>query len=250
MPELRCTRAALNDLGLDPAVYARLPAGEYTAAHAVVRAFVERRGQDPQAGETTRLPTTAVTVYNLHVERYRGLTWHDEEDDIVWLLGVGYHRQGDRSDAYRVLKQRDQRSALLPTEEDYQDLEADRESLASFLRSLSETAGPLLEEARIQEGHWATARISDVMDISVGVERLADGELLLEDVYIVLHMPPKAGVLPPYPEWLTVTLAALLPTAAIEELDFSAELPFPFPTEVGTDCHVVRWRRDGPGQAR
>jgi hypothetical protein len=59
-----------------------------------------------------------VPVYNLHHRRWRALTWHEEEDDldVVWLLGVGWHEAGSKDDAYAVLKRRDQQGLLFPDE--------------------------------------------------------------------------------------------------------------------------------------
>ncbi len=74
--------------------------------HIFVTAFVERRSQSPRGQELTNLPVTAASVYNLHHGRWRGLTWHDEDSDVVWLLGVGWHESGSRGDAYTTLKAR------------------------------------------------------------------------------------------------------------------------------------------------
>lgn len=60
----------------------------------VVRVFVEQRRQDPKGHEWTRPPVTAAPVYNRHHGRYRGLTWHDEDSDVIWLLGAAWHESG------------------------------------------------------------------------------------------------------------------------------------------------------------
>jgi hypothetical protein len=91
----------------------------------VVAKFVELRSQSPTGQEATSLPTTPATVWNLHCDRWRGLTWHDENEDIVWLLGVGWHASGSRDDAYAVLKRRDELDQLLPSVADYEDAERD-----------------------------------------------------------------------------------------------------------------------------
>lgn len=108
--------------------------------HDVVRAFVDQRSQDPKGQEWTKLPVTSAPAYNLHHGRYRGLTWHDEDNDVVWLLGVGWHESGSRDDAYMVLKRRDEAGDLMPTEQDYLDLEMTLEEARSFVVQVSEQA--------------------------------------------------------------------------------------------------------------
>lgn len=121
--QFRLTRQALQDLGLVIEEYAARPATDYTDAHDVVRVFVERRHQSPIGQEWTNLPVTAAPAYILQFGRYRALTWHDEESDVVWLIGVGWHESGSVDDAYAVLKARDQAGTLMPDEQDYLDLE-------------------------------------------------------------------------------------------------------------------------------
>src|SRR4051812_21774559 len=100
---LRVTRRALQDLGLS-ADYAGIPAEELVERHAVIGSFVTKRRQSPIGQEVTYLPVTKATTYNLHRGTARGLTWHDEDLDVVWLLGVAWHSTGDDSDAYDELK--------------------------------------------------------------------------------------------------------------------------------------------------
>ena len=79
-------------------------------------------------------------MFSLHAERWRGLTWHDQDADVVWLLGAGYHRSGDRSDAYANLKRRDADGELFPDEQDYFDVEPDPKP---FVEAIAETAPAL-----------------------------------------------------------------------------------------------------------
>jgi hypothetical protein len=62
-------------------------------------------------------------VYNLHVGRWRGLTWHDVAADVIWLLGVGWHEADSHDDVYEMLKNRDVPDELMPSDQDYLDLE-------------------------------------------------------------------------------------------------------------------------------
>jgi len=82
------------------------PATDYRDAHIFVTAFVERRRRVPGSG-TDEPAVTAASVYNLHHGRWRGLTWHDEDSDVVWLLGsVGTSRAAAATHT-RQLKARD-----------------------------------------------------------------------------------------------------------------------------------------------
>jgi hypothetical protein len=227
--QFRLTRRALEDLDLAVEVYARRPASDYMDAHPVVRAFVERRRQDPTGQESTRLPVTAAPVYNLHHGRHRGLTWHDVESDVVWLLGVAWHESGSHDDAYAVLKQRDEAGILMPTQEDYLDLELTLQEARSFATQVAQQAPALMQRARDRPGEETREVIAGRLDVGVVVEAVAfPGEPgSLEEVWIAFGMPPMPGPceLPPQPEWLTIVLAAMLPDAAYADLQFGGRFP-------------------------
>lgn len=190
--QLRLTRRALDDLGLPAGSYARRPATEYRDAHEVVRAFVERRSQDPTGPEWTNLPATAAPVYNLHHGRHRGLTWHDEDSDVVWLLGVGWHESGSPDDAYEVLKTRDAAGTLMPDDQDYLDLELSLEETQSFVNRVAEQAPALIARARAALGEEQSGVIAGRLSVNVLVETVTgDGEdESLEEVWVSFEMPP------------------------------------------------------------
>ncbi len=243
--QLRLTRRALADLGLDPRQYSRRDARDYVSAHPVVRAFVERRSQGPRGQETTHLPVTAATVYNLHVGRSRGLTWHDEEADVVWLLGAGLHESGSAADAYAVLKERDRAGSLMPDEADYLDLEMTASETADFVRQVALQAPQLVDEARRNPATEVRGLIAGRLEVGVQVERADDpvtGDFL-EEVWIGFRMPPQPGPteLPSQPEWALAVLAAMVPVpVSFSDLDFGGTFPRPggtAPNEI-----VVCWR--------
>jgi hypothetical protein len=143
--ELRLTRRALGDLNLDVQTLAGRRAEELVGSHPVIAAFVERRSQNAEGQEAIQLPASRAIVYSLHAGRWRALTWWEPELGIVWLLGAGYHRSGERSDAYATLKRRDEADELFPTEQDYLDLEPDP---ADYVQAVAREAPEAVVRAR------------------------------------------------------------------------------------------------------
>jgi hypothetical protein len=123
----------------------------------------------------------------------------------VWLLGAGYHGSGERSDVYSELKRRDEADELFPSEQDYLDLEPDP---VEFVEAVARDAPALIQQAIESPETESTGDLAGALDASVLVRD--SGET--REVWLGFSMPPK-GEVPPYPEWLLVALAALLPEA-------------------------------------
>lgn len=201
---------------------------EYSDKHRALKTFVKSRSQSPQGQETTQLPKSKQVVYNLHAWRYRGLTWFDEEDDVCWLIGVGFHEFGSRSDAYVVLKERDKAGELLPTEEDYRSLYQWRRTLgASALDDLIHLVakeGPnMLSAALAAPGSRVGRILGDALEVDLVVEEsLDDDHILLREYSVTFVMPPvKPGVLPSGKNWQLLLIFAFLPeTADVSELEW------------------------------
>jgi len=241
--QLRLTRRALDDLDLDISKFGRLDATAYSAESPVVEAFVERRSQDPTGQETTQLPVTNATVYNLHAGRYRGLTWHDAASRVVWLLGVGWHESGSKTDAYAVLKGRDEDGTLMPDFDDYLALELTRAEADSFVALVANEAPKLVAAARREPGSEITGCIANRINLTVTVETIdVDGESL-DEVWVAFEMPVDPGdpQLPPYPEWIVAVLGAMVPVeVGVADLDFASA--FPRPGGSRSNEVVVCWR--------
>lgn len=243
--QFRLTRRALEDLGLSVDDYAGRPATDFVDAHDVVRVFVERRSRDPKGQEWTNLPVTSAPAYNLHHGRFRGLTWHDESSDVVWLLGVGWHETGSLDDAYEVLKARDQAGTLMPNEQDYLDLEMSLAEAQLFVVQVSEQAPALVDDARLTPGVEVRGVIAGRLGVGVVVEVvvIAGEDESLEEIWVGFEMPPLAGAceLPAQPEWILAVLAAMVPVhVSFDALDFGGTFPRPGgsrPNEI-----VVCWR--------
>jgi hypothetical protein len=180
--------------------------------------------------ETTQLPVTKVTVFNFHFGRWRGLTWHDKNNDIVWLLGVGWHESGSNDDAYEVLKRRDISGKLMPTDFDFEDLELSYDESLTFVKQVDAQAPALIEEARLEPGVLKSAVIAGRIGVGVVVNVVViDNNVGAEEIYIGFELPPVEGPcnLPPQAEWLGLILAAMLPNANFLEIEFDKAFPSP-----------------------
>ncbi len=221
MTRLRVTlRTLRDDLKLEEAILDE-PYEILAEHHPILKAFVERRGQQPTGTETTNLPVSIQTVFNLHFGRYRGLTWHDEEDDVVWLLGVGWHEEGSRDDAYAYLKGLDVDDRLMPDADDYERLY--RLSLAEGPTSFADlfkeviARGPTLREsAAADPGTLHEVDLAGVLIAQVRVTEESDGATFTIVTYEVrFQMPPRQpGVLPSGDEWQALLVPAFLPPDA------------------------------------
>jgi len=221
---LRCTWRALLDLGIDPDLGWE-PAEALVDNHPLLRAFVSRRRQNPQGPEATHLPITAAPVFNLHSGRWRGLTWHEQTDDldVVWLLGAGWHESGNKQDAYAILKRRDGEGTLFPDQLDYANIRSRPLTGPQFLETLNAAPQELIARARATPSIAIHESLSGVLDVSLHVERTSEFDAVLEDITLAIYLPPHvSGVLPPH--WLGVVVAAFFPAAHASELAFG--VPF------------------------
>lgn len=232
--QLRLTQRALDDLDLDRDL-GWLPADEYQDQHEVVRGFVALRGQNPRGQETTVLPVTKATVWNLHVGRYRGLTWFDKRHSVVWLLGVGWHEQGSRDDAYEVLKARDSTGDLFPKAADYRCLVPSSER---FARDLLVAPVEAIRCALDNPGEEIIRTIGGVLEVSVLAECVQVSDHSMCEIFLSLHMPPQVmGVLPS--GWEMTVLAAFAPGVDGADMKFQPRFPRRGPPPAGVHSETV-----------
>lgn len=217
-PTLRVTiRCLIDDLGLDRAD-ARMEVHELEDE--VCRAFESRRSQSPIGVEKLQPIETDAEVYTLHAGRWRGATWHDEDNNAVWLLGCAYHRSGEKNDVYPYLKELDSKGELFPVSEDYVLLFELQDT--SFAEALIADVPGLMEEARRQPGAEVTGLIGDRIRVSAVVE-MADE---LEAWWVAISMQLLPGESETPPEWLSLLLAAFFPDVANPlELQSAGKLP-------------------------
>ena len=194
--DLRVTQKALEDLELSDDLLNR-DVEEIVDKHPVLKAFQERRSQSPLGQEAIQLPTSRQVVYSLHSGRYRGLTWFDEDDNVCWLLGVGFHESGSHADAYLVLKSRDEGGDLLPAEADYLALYrwrrtsgvSDLDDLVSIVARI----GPeVLSAARSAPNTRVNRVIEGEIEIEMIVEELSDVAAILRQIHSHIRDAPTS----------------------------------------------------------
>ncbi|MGZ5297944.1 MAG: hypothetical protein ACXWEZ_13620 [Actinomycetota bacterium] len=186
----------------------------------LVRKFVSMRSQDPKGLEKVQPLENASEVYTLHAGRWRGATWHDRENEAVWLLAGRFHRSGAADDAYPHFKGLDAESRLLPTAGDYELLFAIQ--TRSFVDDVMEKSPTIVEEARRR----SPAEVEAVLGtVPVSVAVVIEDEI--EFVYLAVMMSKwtEDGPEPPA-NWTAILWAAFFPwvTDPIAEIDTETEM--------------------------
>jgi hypothetical protein len=81
---------------------------------------------------------------------HRGATFHDDADEVIWLLAYGRHRSGDDGDFFPFCKGLDAEQRLLPTQDDYRRMYVERDR--RFAAAVRVEAPVILRDARAAEG--------------------------------------------------------------------------------------------------
>ena len=186
---------------------------EQASEHQLLEAFFEKRGQSAHGQETVEGLRAKIVAYSLHAGRWRGLTWHERQVGIVWLLAGRYHRSGERDDSYPHFRglAKDQ---LLPTEADYERVFA-RES-TSFAEAVLQDVGALRARAAQHPGEIVSGRVSSRIAVRAAE---VDGAL-----QVAVNMQLFPGEEPIPAEWLMVVLAAFFPKASFDSLAWGRDL--------------------------
>jgi len=186
----------------------------------LVGKFVAMRSQDPTGTEKVQPLQNAQEVYTLHAGRWRGATWHDRENNAVWLLAGRLHRSGAPDDAYPYFKGLDADERLLPTEGDYELLFLAQ--ARSFANDVMDQAPSIIDEARRRSPAEVEAVLGAV-PISVAVVA-EDG---MEFVYLAVMMSgwTEDGPEPPA-NWTAILWAAFFPwvTDPVTEIGMEREI--------------------------
>lgn len=146
--ELRITgRCVTDDLG--SAVDS--PFQELEGRHDIIRAFRRERstataGPDHLGSDRSPRPLTVLR----HANDWRGVTWFDDRERVVWLCACAWHRSGQPDDAFPYFKSLQADNLILPTPDDYVALASDRG--AQFAAFVVDDAPRLLAMAREAPG--------------------------------------------------------------------------------------------------
>lgn len=165
--ELRITLRCLADLGLAPevaeVVVAELAKGDGASVE-LLQAFVEKRGTSPigdEADRMSRLQTGRIPIYILRRgKRYRGLTWHDEKRNVVWLVAAHLtHRSGEASDSYVYFRSL-AAEQLVPVEADIRIFR--RQQASAETDAIFDVLDPAIDEAISSAGRVVSVMVGPV----------------------------------------------------------------------------------------
>jgi len=184
----------------------------------VVAAFRQRRATQGVPGqEPIRSLLPEVVAFSLHVGRQRGATWHHREAGVLWLLAVGYHREGSADDAYVHFERLKAAGRLLPDRDDM--LAFVRSQAPTLARSLLADVPRLVAAARDRPGVIESGTIGGRIRVRVVYEA---GEPGMLSVAIGQRLYP--GEMPVPGDWLVRVAAAFLPETPPEELSIAFDL--------------------------
>lgn len=81
--------------------------------------------------------------FRLRFSNHRGCTWHDGNEDIVWLLAYALHQGGDEDDCYNYFEDLYSSQLLTPTNADVQAVRLEQLFHAQVPRFGKEVAGAI-----------------------------------------------------------------------------------------------------------
>lgn len=214
----RITRRCLTDDLGHPSDSVDLTIDELANANDVIAAFRDRRAEMGSPGqEPIRSLLPEVVAFSLHVGRRRGATWHHREAGVIWLLAVGYHREGHVDDAYAYFERLKAAGRLLPDRDDM--LAFVRSQAPTLARSLLDDVPGLVDTARQQPGVIHSGTIGGRIRARVVYE--TDDPSMLT-VAISQRLFP--GEVPMPVDWLIRVAAAFLPETPPERLSVAFDI--------------------------
>jgi len=211
------SRCLTEDLGVAPGSV-DVTIDELANANAVIAAFRDRRAEMGSAGqEPIRSLLPEIAAFSLHVGRRRGATWHHREAGVIWLLAVGYHREGHVDDAYAYFERLKAAGRLLPDRDDM--LAYARSQARTLARSLLNDVPALVAAARDRPGVIHSGRIGGRIRVRL-VHENADPPMFT--VAIGQRLFPGEMEVPV--DWLVRVAAAFLPDTPPEKLSIAFDL--------------------------
>ncbi len=179
----------------------------------IVGAFVRERYARTAGTDVLRPAGPRPLTILRHTHDWRGTTWFDEQQDVVWLCSThGHHRSRESDDSFLYFLALRDEGLIWPTGEDYEDLAADRGT--QFAAFVVDLAPDLLAEARANPGVECSRTIGRE-PIAIVVEIVET----LEETYVAVS---GLTITPPL---LNVLLASLYPNRSFEDWRFEDRLP-------------------------
>lgn len=214
----RVTRRCLTeDLGL-PAESIDLTIDELASHDEVVAAFRDRRAEMGSAGqEPIRSLLPGIVAFRCTWGDAAGRPGTTERRGVIWLLAVGYHREGHPDDAYAYFERLRNAGRLLPDREDM--LAYVRSQAPKLARSLVNDVPGLVAAAREHPGVIRSGMIGGRIRVRVVCEA-SDPPMLT--VAISQRLFP--GEMPVPADWLIRIAAAFLPNTPPENLAVTFDL--------------------------
>jgi hypothetical protein len=214
----RITRRCLtDDLGL-PTDSVDYTIDELATANDVIAAFRDRRAEVGSPGqEPIRSLLPDIVAFSLHVGRRRGATWHHRAAGVIWLLAVGYHREGHVDDAYAYFERLKAANRLLPDREDMRAFV--RSQAPTLARSLLTDVPDLVAAARKSPGVIHSGLIGGRIRVRVVCEA---GDPAMLTVAISQRLFPGEMSVPA--DWLVRVAAAFHPDTPSERLSVAFDL--------------------------
>lgn len=227
---LRSTRRCWQDDFGEQLEDNRVPALETRRqGHLVVRDFLNQRSQQPDGTEGP-IAALGSAFMKLKCGRYRAATLHQEHllgiDDaqvrdpevtwqgVVWLLAVGYRKEGDPDDAYNDFE-RIGADALRPQHQDYVDLYASIRQAAAdtFDIELRARLAELLERARSEPDVLHRLDAEPFAGIAIKVFHDHGYRILVLSAIDARRRPVSEAV-------SEVIVASVFPGVRLDELEF------------------------------
>lgn len=193
MTRFRVTERCLTqDLGV-PAEHLKRDVRYMGEIHEALRTFYMKRCAEPCTGENMLNVAAYPNVKTLHVGRGRGVTFHDHELDICWLLAYSpKHSKGSRDDAYKHFERLDERKELMPSASDV--LLTTSVSSAELIDALTALGSELYKQAKATPGIEVGDTIAvsnDVQaDVVLAIEVYIDGSDRAEECTVAFTVPP------------------------------------------------------------
>jgi hypothetical protein len=208
--ELRITsRCVKEDLG-EPT---HIPFEELTTRHGIVNAFRRERSRRT-VGEDALRPNDgkrSLTVLR-HTNDWRGVTWHQDRNGVVWLCACARHRSGEDDDAFPYFKGLRDRGRIWPTDEDYEAYSLDQ--ARRFVDFIKIDAPQLLARARAAPGleHAARLGMRPIAMVVLIVETLEETFVAISGLNLI-------------PQEFLALRAALYPDAKFSDWRQESRLP-------------------------